>query len=362
MFNVQCSMFSPSRMNDLKFAFRQLLKNPGFTAVAVLTLALGIGANTAIFSLVNGLLFRSLPVAEPERLIRLGATADGEGFRNFSFQEYVHYRDHGDVFDALAAHQMMEWSFRAGEQAERIFGELVSANYFSTFRLTPKVGRFFGSAEDERGAAQPVLVLSHDLWRSRFNGDPAAVGSTVRLNGQAFTVVGVAPAGFQGAFGGTKMNLWVPLNAWDLVRHGPGPISDANERSLMLCGRLKPGVSGIVALALAAVGIYGVMFFIVSQRVPEIGLRMALGAQKAQVLRLVVVHGMRLATLGIVIGLAGAFALTRLLRGLLYGVNSTDPLTFTAIPLLLGGVALLACWLPASRAARIDPMEALRHE
>src|ERR1051325_1086923 len=103
-------------MDDLKFAFRQLLKNPGFTAVAVLTLALGIGANTAIFTFVNALLFRGLPVSEPSRLVRLGSTQGSQGFRNFSYPEYEHIRDHTDVFESLAAHQMAEWSVRAGDQ------------------------------------------------------------------------------------------------------------------------------------------------------------------------------------------------------------------------------------------------------
>jgi putative ABC transport system permease protein len=185
-------------MNDLKFAFRQLLKNPGFTGVAVLTLALGIGANTGMFSLINILLFRPLPVTEPERIMSVGPIGKNGLGPALSYPNYRDLQDRNEVFSGLFATRYAPVSLSRGHHNERIWGLLVSGNYFDVLGVQAVLGRTIRPDEDWTRLGHPVVVLSHDCWQNRFGGDSAIVGQMVLLNGNSFTVIGVAPKGFRG--------------------------------------------------------------------------------------------------------------------------------------------------------------------
>jgi len=252
-------------MNDLRYALRTLVKNPGFTALAVLTLALGIGPNTAIFSLVYGVLLKLLPYPESDRLMGLAETYQGNRSElDVTYDEFRFLADHNPVFERLA--------------------------------VSTDVGF---SATDARVPLGRVRTMEEILSASL-----------------------------------------------------------AFHRFLML---LLVAFAGL-AVALAAVGIYGVMSYLVTQSTREIGVRIALGAQPRQVLGVVIGRGMLMAGSGAAVGLAGALALTRLLAHQLYDVQPTDALTFGAVTALLLLVALVACFLPARRATKVDPMVALRYE
>ncbi|MBA3258102.1 MAG: ABC transporter permease [Gemmatimonadales bacterium] len=198
---------------DLRYAVRQLLRNPGFTLAAGLTLALGIGANTVVFSFVNGLLLRPLPVEQPEAVVGLYATdRRSGGSQALSYPEYLDYRDQSAVFDGLVAQQGIPLSFAAGDRAEMVWSEIVTENYFSALGLPPALGRTFGPEDGAGPGSDPLVVLSHRTWLKRFGADPDVVGRVVRLNGHPFTVVGVGPRGFTGMRKfGFWPDLWVPM-------------------------------------------------------------------------------------------------------------------------------------------------------
>jgi hypothetical protein len=522
-------------MNDLKFAFRQLLKNPGFTAVAVLTLALGIGANTAIFTLVDAVLLKLLPVHNPQELVffahhgREGVAKETQYSRSSNYPLYQFLRDGNQTLAGLLAFWRMDLRVGTGAGGQSVFGQFVTANYFSVLGVNPVIGRTF-TAGDE--AEPSVAVISYRFWQRNYGGDPLAVGKSLVVSGKPLTIIGVAPPDFFGLEAGSPRDVTLLLEAqpsilsefgnrlamrggwWDLTimgrlkpgvsaeqaraeldvllnvispgyfetmgiplvrgrefdsrddasapkvavinqtlarfyfgdvdplgkstwlsREASGPpvtivgvvkdtkqkdLRDASPRMVYLpftqaaagpmtlvvrtdgnpaasAGSLRralpevsPDVSvreiktaqvqlerglvqerllatlsgffGPLALLLATLGLYGLLAYGVAQRTREIGVRMALGAQRHHVFGLVLQQGMKLVMIGVFVGLGGAFALTRLLHGLLFGVRPNDPFIFAMIPLLLAAVAILACYLPARRAAKVDPMEALRCE
>src|SRR5262245_4373424 len=243
----------PRRMEDemfqdLRFGARMLAKNPGFTLIVAVTLALGIGANTAIFGLADAALFRPLPVVEsPDRLVMVTRGADA--WATISYPDFKVLRERNEVLSDLALYMHTQVSFGNGERSEVALGSLVSANYFDTLGIKPVLGRTLLPEEDHTPGAHPVVVLSHGYWRSRFNSDPALVGQTIILNGQRFTVVGVAPAGFDGETPPMKVNLWVPammtatmmmtLRFEQLVP--PDLLSSRRHERFSAIGRLKPG-------------------------------------------------------------------------------------------------------------------------
>jgi hypothetical protein len=170
-------------MNDLKFALRQLVKNPAFTAVAVFTLALGLGANLAVVSLVNGLFFRPLPgLRQPGRLVILGSTYHKEGFGDSSYPDYRDLRERNSVFTNLAAFAEAPFSFSAENVTERLLGEMVSGNYFRTLGVAMTAGRDFLPEEDVEPGRNPVVIISERLWQRRWNRDARAIGRTVIIN------------------------------------------------------------------------------------------------------------------------------------------------------------------------------------
>lgn len=553
-----------SLRRDLRHAARSLLRSRALTVTAVLTLGLALGANTALFSLVNAVLLRPLPgIAEPARLVNVHrSAADGTSLHGFSHPDYRDLAERGRRFAELAAFNGRGTSLGTGGAPEVVGTQVVSGNYFAVLGVRPMRGRLIGPTDDGAPGASPVAVVSHSLWQRRLGGDPGVVGRTIRLNGFPFTVVGVAPEGFEGHFVGFPFDVFVPLS----MAAQAAPDEDLAARDsqwLELVGRLAPGVSrwqaqaglaaepgvesaslatsiplrslapptadlradgpvsasepgltaalsavtpayfetlrvplvggrafvsadsptsrpvvvvnetlarrlwpgrfavgerlwqgavqrevvgvardvkvrslgedpqpqiyvplaqgfrprarllvrgegdlaaavrrqvaalapdlpvmestplreaitfalfpqrmaaaiagalGILGLALAATGLYGVVAYSASLRTREMGVRAALGARHSDLMALVLGRGLRLALAGVAAGGALAAVLTRAGRSLLHGVSPTDAPTFLAVALLMTAVTALASYLPARRAARVDPMTALRSE
>jgi len=231
---------------DLRYGARMLLKKPGFTLIAILTLALGIGANTAIFSVTDKLLLRPLPVKDPQRLALISAESINPKFLNniFSYLDYVDYRDQNEVFsDLFAFTPAKDVKLGAGEQSDKMNVELVSGNYFDTLGVAAARGRVIRDEDNRTEGAHPVAVISHSCWRRRFGGQPGVVGQTMLLNGASYTIIGVAPAGFAGMMLETPAEAWAPF----MMRRQLLSATTSNfERKLFwlkLMGRLKPGVA-----------------------------------------------------------------------------------------------------------------------
>jgi predicted permease len=231
-------------IHDLRYAVRLLFKTPAFSLPAVLSLALGVGANTTIFSIVNALLLRPLGATDAARLIRIGQSVNHDGtFRAVSHAEYVYIRDHSATLDGVIGHEPQPMTLGAADGPQVVWGEIVSGNYFSVLQVTPPLGRGFVREEDRVPDERPALVISDGLWRRRFGSDPAVVGRTVSLNVHRFTIVGVAPPGFRGTFPGFDIDLWVPVMMHGVAAPGSGRLGRRDDRFMLLIGRLKSGVS-----------------------------------------------------------------------------------------------------------------------
>jgi putative ABC transport system permease protein len=219
--------------SDLRYAFRQLAKSPGFAAVAILTLALGIGANTAIFSVTNAVLFRALPYRDPGRLVAINKVSSDFGLGGLTAGAFLDFREQNSSFEQLAAYDETELTLTGGGDAERIIASEVSSALFPLLGVNPSLGRTFTPDEEKMGRDQ-VVVVSDAFWKRRTGGDPNFVGKTITLEDKVYTVVGIMPAGFQ--FPG-KFEIWKPL-ALDPEeeRHGK------QFRLIQMIGRLKPGV------------------------------------------------------------------------------------------------------------------------
>ncbi len=238
-------------LSDLRIALRALSRSPGFTGAAVLTLALGIGVNTAIFSLADAVLFRPFPVREPDRLAVLYTTATANSsYASTSYPDYLDYGELDAVFTGLLAYARMPLMFSDGQGTERVGGEAVSANYFDLLGLAVAPGRGFRTSDEAHGS-ELTAVLGHSLWQRRFGGDPAIVGKSVRIDGQSLTVIGIAPAGFRGITldWGTPPEVWILLRSFDRVVPTwglPGAqdiLQSRAARWLLVVGRLRPGVT-----------------------------------------------------------------------------------------------------------------------
>ena len=245
---------------DLRDALRQLRKAPGFTATVLITLALGIGATTAIFTLVHQVMLKSLPVAKPEELWRIGdkirccnwggyTQGDDGDFSLFSWEAYKNFREHTPEFVDLAALQAGNAPLgvrRAGStaQVDTFNGQEVSGNFFRTLGAQPWIGRLMTDADDQLGAT-PVAVMSYRIWQNKFGSDPSVVGSSFQINGHAFTVIGVTPPGFYGAklSGWGMPDFWLPITAEDVLAGPVARIKRPNENYLDLLGRVRTGVA-----------------------------------------------------------------------------------------------------------------------
>lgn len=230
-------------LKDLRYAVRSLLKRPGFVAVAVITLALGIGANTAIFSLVNTVLLRSLPVDQPHQIVSVAIRGKDDSMSAFSFPNFRDFRDRNDVLSGLFVYRFVPLSLSRSGANERIWGFEVSGNYFDVLRVNAIKGRTFHQDEDNTPLANPVAVLSYEAWQKRFGGDPGIVGKDVLLNNHQFKVIGIAPAGFKGTELVYTPEIWLPSSMMKWAEPGADWLEDRNTRNFFANGRLKPGVS-----------------------------------------------------------------------------------------------------------------------
>ena len=416
-----------SFVKDLQYGLKLLVKDRGLTTVAVLSLALGIGANTTIFSLANAFLFRPLPVEEPDRLVSLYSTLEGSSrYGSFSYPAFLDVKERSDVYSGLAASCWVPLGVKARgtDQAEVVLGELVTGNYFTLLGVKPFLGRSFLPEEDQTPGQHPVVVISHELWRTRFGADPHLVGEMVRINSESYTVIGVAPAGFRGVMVGASSDAWIPMMMADQVY--PSTYNRLEARGawwLQVMGRLKPGKSleearaatvsiaaqleeeypdsrsgvGIstvpvsrflMPLGSAIPGFFGILMGVVglvlliacsnvanlllaraTTRQREIALRQSLGASRGRILRQLLTESVMLAALGGTVGCLLALWAVDLLQSLelpfILPVNfdfSLDGrvLGFTMVLSVLTG--LMFGTAPAWQTSRADLVTSLREQ
>lgn len=413
-----------SWLQDLRYALRLLRLNPVFALTAAVSLAIGIGANTTIFTIANALLFKPpAGVVEPGRLVDVGRSQDGSGFDNGSYANYLDVRARNTVFTGMYAYKMgaEPMSLGGADGAERIFGNLVSTNYFTILGARPQIGRLFTSEESEQPGAAPVVVLSHQFWLRRFNGDPDVVGRTLQLNGQPMTVVGVAREGFHGTTALTT-DLWAPLTMiGDLSsRRSPAILTSRGSAFVIMGARLKPGVTvaqadaelqnvaralerefpdenrgtgfkvaasapipgngapfaafmavlmGLVLLVLviACANVAGVLLARATARRREIAVRLAIGAGRGRLIRQMLVESSLLFLAGGIAGLALARVMTTALVSLLpvlpLPIDVSLPLDARAVGFTLAlslGAAVLSGLAPALHASRAEVVGGLK--
>ncbi len=251
-------------LQDIRYGLRALWKSPGLTAIVAITIALGVGANTAMFSLVNGFLIRPLPVPAPEQLTALAIQEKNSplGAHGFSYPEFVAFRQQAvgsaEVFGQALGRGSL--GFSADGRTDRVSITSVSANYFSGLGVNPALGRLILPTEGEAPGAQPVMVLGYNFWQKRFGGDPRVIGKQVRIDGKPMEIVGVVPKQFHGSFSIFEMDGYVPFSMLFPGGSGVNFWSDRNMRLILAMGRLKPGVSLTQAQSL---------FDVISQRQAE---------------------------------------------------------------------------------------------
>ena len=236
-------------LQDFRFAFRQLIKARTFTTAAVVVLALGIGANTAIFSLMNTLLFQPPHYAAPQEVVQLFSQdrKDPKNFRGFSYPTYLDIRQQNSVFSGLTAHNLAMVGLGENGNTRRAFTDVVSANFFSVMGVRPMLGRTFRPEEETPGRDSAVAIVSYNFWK-REGLKPALLGSTIRIDARPYTVIGILPKGFTGTAQIFAPEIWLPLGVYDQVANdfeteNKSKLNDRAGRQLMLVGRLKPGMT-----------------------------------------------------------------------------------------------------------------------
>ncbi|MFZ0414411.1 MAG: ABC transporter permease, partial [Candidatus Acidiferrales bacterium] len=201
-------------LQDLRYGIRMLAKSPGFTAIAILTLALGIGANTALFSVVNGVILNPLPYPQPDRLFALYSRVANFQRSSISYPNFLDWQRDNRSFETMAAYRGQNYNMTGSGEPERLRGEMISADFFSILGVKPVAGRLFTANDDHPGAA-PVVLLSEGLWHHRFGGSPNMLGQAINLSGTPYTIVGIIPASFY--FRGSNFRLseiYVPIGQW----------------------------------------------------------------------------------------------------------------------------------------------------
>ncbi len=408
-----------SSWKSLVYALRRLRSRPGFLAIAIITLSLGIGVNAAIFTFVNGLLLRPLPVREPDRLATL-MSDKAASRQNISFPDYLDIRDRNQVFSTVSAIRTMPMALTVTNQSDRIWGYLVTGNYFELLGIEPDRGRFL-TPQDDGTSPSNVAVISFSCWQRRFGGDPQIVGRAVKINGERFTIAGVAPRGFIGTERFYAAEIWVPFsviriiegrdwrtyrntqNSEAIARRKPGVTSAQAEASLAvlaeqmrqenpvgnqnfaihlapvgLLGNLlrNPTVGmsaallivGALTLIVACTNLAGLILAQAADRRKEIAVRMAIGASRGAVIRMMLLESAVVGTAG---GLGGLLAAAWASSAIQAWIPSANiPLAKFSVDwrvVLFGAVvailtALFSGLTPALRAAAVDVAPALKNE
>jgi predicted permease len=231
-------------VQDLHYALRTLARQPAFTVAAVLSLALGIGASTLIFTVINAAFLAPLPIAGGDRLVAVVTTDESyPGYLPASYPNFEDFRDRNDVLSGLVVWQFLGMNMTGGERPERLFGQMVSGGYFDLLGVHAALGRTFLPEDDAAPGKNPVAVISHALWQRRFGSDPHVVGSKVRINGHELTITGVTPAGFFGTNRITACDVWIPTSMYTQISRFRASFHDRSFRMFQMMGRLRPGVS-----------------------------------------------------------------------------------------------------------------------
>jgi predicted permease len=408
---------------DLRFALRMFRRAPGFTSIAVITIALGIAANVTVFSFIDALFLKELPVKDGARLVRISGTSKNENHREFSYSEYANLRDHTSTMDQLITHYSTAPLYvAANNRAGEVQGAVVSANYFPTLGVMPRLGRFFTAQEDSVPDRDAVAVIGSGLWRDWFGADPAVFAKTMRINGRVFRIIGVAPESFRGVQVGASPNeIWIPAMMLGTGYRGCDAIQD-DCTTLSILGRLKPGktvqqasaelaalagqfaaihrglhvsegaratpaigaqlaagdkrrvsqllsVTAIVLLLIACVNLAGLLLARATTRAKEIAMRLSLGAARSRILRQLLTESVLLAAAGGMLGSILSLWTNRLLIGF-YTTDSEgyaqwfdislDPRTVLCAAGLSLFTGVLFGILPAFQAARQDTAPILK--
>lgn len=228
---------------DLKFGLRRLLKSPAFSLVAILSLALGIGANTAIFSLVNMILFRPLPVANPEEVVAVSALMKDGSFTAHSYPNFIDFKDRNEVLSGLLAYRFSPMSVSRNGNNEKVWGYLVSGNYLDVLGVKPVLGRGFLPEEDKTRLSHPVALISYSHWQTRYSGSPSVINSDVLINGKKFKIIGVLPAGFKGTEVIYTPEIFVPFAMQPWIEPENDYLDRRGTQNIFLIGRLKSGIT-----------------------------------------------------------------------------------------------------------------------
>jgi putative ABC transport system permease protein len=417
--------FIENLFQDLRFGFRMLQRNRGFSMLAILCLTLGIGANAAVFSWIEGLLLRPFPsVAHQDRLLVLVGTSRAAGDKgstgfsstDVSWPDFVDLRRNCTLIDSFIADKIMGTTLSIGDRAERVNGSIVSANYFDALGVRPMLGRGFETAEESGRNAHPVTVISYQIWKERFHNDPGVIGKTQLLNGLPHTIIGVAPEGFYGTFVGRSIQFWVPVSMQETFEPGGYKLEDRGALWIEGFARPKPGVTpeqaqeeissvakrlatnrgrGITLLPLwkapfnhandllpmleialavvflvlliACANVSSLLLVRFLGRRQEITIRLAIGARRSRLMRQLLTEGLILSTFAT----AGGFAVAYLCRNLLVaffpasGANlkgETDWRVLTFSASVCLGSTLLFGLVPAIQASKVDLMASLKSE
>jgi predicted permease len=413
-----------SFLRDLRYGLRTMLSSPGFTLVAVLTMAIGIAANTTVFSWIDSVLLNPFPGAgDPDRIVALETSAPSGEPLLTSYPDYRDFRDRVTLLDGLSVSQPRPVSIGVGTRADRVWLEMVSGNYFDVMRVKPRLGRFFvGSERDDAPGGKPVAVLSSTLWKNRFHSDPAVLGRTIHINRYPYTIIGVAPEDFHGAETGLAYELWAPAMMYgQLSAAGDYFLRDRKTRMFFGQARLKPGVTveqaraelksiartvaeanadtntGISAtllpmwqsdfsaqhvllaplgilmgvctlvLLIACANVANLLLARATARDREFSIRLALGAPRGRLVRQLLTESLLLASAGSFLGLILAVWLRGSLKWLMPASSSPTVLeptlntgVFAFTVALAVVVAALAGLAPALHAARTNVDDALK--
>ena len=408
----------PILLQNVRYAFRQLRKSPSFAITAILTLALGVGANVVVFSVLNTLILRPLNVPHPGDLYNIARKQVGDDSQ--SYLDYVDYRDRNSTFSGIAAYNLTLAGIRTGTQVTKSFGFEASGNYFDMLGVQPALGRFFHAADEHGPNSAPYIVLSNRFWRTHFNGEPAIVGQQIEVNEHPYTVLGVAPENFNGTEIFMSPDFWVPLVNEQQVE-GDNYLEQRSNYQIWLVGRLKPGVSeqqatenlnaiaaqlqkqypatddglqarlvkpglmgdvlggpihaflfGIMALALlvllAACANLGSIFAArAADRGRELAIRLAVGSSRMKMLGQLVTESVLVSLIG---GVVGTFLAATLLQALgrwqpfvdfpIHVPVAPDPLVYVVALLLSVGSGILFGLLPVRQIWRTDAAQVMK--